>query len=151
MNAFDRMVNKAARDMELGRPLNNADPEAISLPSRPPTEADDVQMGFTRVLCAVNPGTVTLTATPRCDFYPTALCAGSRNAHHLSLVSVMVGAINLIEGSPVPLETFSEVSTRGNRIEWPKVAANSPVTIVVQNDDTVTHTPRLSLRGWRAR
>lgn len=139
MNAYTRLLGG---DPDVGQieivgdaamPVSEADKGVVTYVQRGYKVADRSYMGIGngQTVAAAGGPDSTFTRAVVEPFKPLKMIVPSWAAG-LVLVSATIGTTQLIDGDPVPMEAFSEVSNAGD-FSWPTVEMSQSITMIVRN------------------
>lgn len=94
---------------------------------------------------------ITLNQPVVTPFKPLLLIIPSWAAPGVMLVGCQIGPTQLIDGQPVPADTFTEVANSAN-FSWPTVEMSQNITLVLRNTNAVVPDPfNIAFYGIRLR
>lgn len=83
-------------------------------------------------------------------FKPLRITVPSDQAPGLTITSIKIGSIELVDGAGVEAQTFSEVS-RNNQVSFPTAQTSQNISFTVRNDSGVARSVWIGLYGPRLR
>lgn len=113
-------------------PVTEADKGVVTYVDRGYKIADRSYMGIGNGQTCPAGGNLQIAQPVVEPFKPLKMIVPSWMAPGLVLQSVSIGTVQLIDGQPVPMDAWTEVST-ANGFSWPTVEMSQSIIMIVQN------------------
>lgn len=162
-SAYDMMMRGGSN---LGATEILGGPEILGDPATQiPTAADQditkyIDAGWTasdKTLMGLGDGTVLLAGTEalfqvqtQTPFKVLQITQASQYVPDLVLVQCKIGSVDLVEGFPIPMEMFSEVSNNA-KVSWPTLDTSQSVSMRIRNRGAVDVRIDIGFYGIRLR